>query len=264
MAQSWPGPTNTGLGFLGQLTGSFDNGRVELFGVAGYPNEDGSDNHQRYVFSDIHDNTFRWDGSQSSDRGATWATGTVLPFARVADYPDLVTPGPDLPTYGEGLLCTDAPHHNLDGFVGVWQGTVTTPAGREPARLAGGRMLDGCAVGLAFHHPQSGFRQLAFFSYADLFGIWVELRIDNQPGTRHEYRITDEPNPTTFDQAPGLVIANRYDRFLATSTFSTDTGLARTRIEDLSEDHLVLVEDRRSSPDAAWHEERRYDLRRDM
>jgi len=262
MAQNWPGPGNTGIAFTDQLTDSLAHGRVELFSVAGRPNEDGSDNHRRYVFSDIHDQTFRWDGSNSSDRGATWLTWNVVPFTRLADFPDLEVDGPNLPTYAQGQLCTDAPHRNLDVLVGTWEGTVTVDGSTQPARAAAGRMLDGCAVGLVLRHPENRFRELRFIGYSDLFGHWVQLRIDNQPGTRHDYSITAEADPRSFVEAPHLSIANRYDRYLSVANFNSEAGLTRTSIEDLSTDHLVLVEEVRTNPESAWTEVRRYDLQR--
>jgi hypothetical protein len=262
MAQNWPGPANSGIAFTDQLTGSFTHGRVELFSVTGRPNEDGSDNHRRYIFSDITDQTFRWDGSQSSDRGQTWFMWNAVPFTRLAAFPDLVTQGPDLPTYGEGKLCIEAPHGNLDGLVGTWEGTVSAGGTSEPARAAAGRMLDGCAVGVTFHHPDSGFRLLTFYGFSDLFGHWVQLRIDNQPGTRHEYRITPEAEPRSFEQAPRLAIANRYDRYLSMANFNSEGAVTRTRFELLDDDHVVIVEEVRPTPDAEWELDRRYDLQR--
>ncbi len=262
MAQHWPQPGFSGIAFTDQLTGYFDHGRVELFSRRGRPNEDGTVGLRRYVFSDLHEQTFRWDGSNSDDEGATWSTWNVVPFTRIDAIADLTSVGPNLPTYTHGQLCTDAPHRNLDGLVGSWTGSVTDANGTSPATLTAGRFLDGCALMAVTYHTDTGYRALRGYSFTDALGHWVEFLLDNQPGTRHSYRISADADPRSFEDASLLQIENRYDRYLSSERFVTDTALSRTIFEAMSDDNLIIVDQSRDSVDADWVDERRYDLTR--
>lgn len=259
MAQHWPQPGFAGIALADQLTGSFDHGRIELYSIRPRPNADGSLGLRRYVFSDIHDETFRWDGSNSDDDGATWLTWNVVPFTRLDEPLDLTTAEYDWPNYQFGQLCTEEPHRQLDGLRGAWDGTVTTVDGRtSPATFTAGRLLDGCAVGTVIFEPASGYRLLSMFSYTEALSHWVEFRLDNQPGTRHSYRINGAADARDFTDAPLLTIASRTEQYFASERFDASAGLSRTVIETLTESELVLLDQLRSAPDAEWETMKRY------
>ncbi len=262
MAQHWPQPGATGIAVTDQLTGQFNHGRIELYSRRGRPNDDGHVGLRRYVFSDIHDESFRWDGSNSDDEGATWLTWYVVPFTRLGATADLTSAGADTPNYNAGLLCSDAPHRNMDGLVGTWTGAVTDARGTSPATLTAGRMLDGCATMAVLYHADTGFRALHTYSYSDVLAHWVEFRLDNQPGTRHSYRVTSDAQPTSFEDAEQLVLQNETERYLSRERFTTEAALTRTLFETMTDSDLVIVDQVRASVDAEWTDERRYVLAR--
>lgn len=262
MAQHWPQPDASGIAVTDQLTGEFSHGRVELYSRRGRPNEDGTVGLRRYVFSDIHDDTFRWDGSNSDDEGATWLTWYVVPFTRLGATADLTSLGADTPNYNGGQLCTGEPHRNMDGIVGTWAGTVTATGETSAATLTAGRMLDGCATMAVVFHSDTGFRALHTYSYSDALAHWVEFRLDNQPGTRHSYRVTPDAEPMAFEDAEQLVLQNETERYLSQERFTTEAALTRTVFETMTEDELVIAEQVRENVEADWVDERRYELSR--
>lgn len=264
MAQHWPNPNFDGVAFTDQLIGFEHHGRLSMYSRDSRPHPDGGADHRRYNFSDIAEDRFRWDGSNTSDDGATWTTWQVVDFHRTGPQPALPRAGGPFPGVYDEHLCADPPHRALDALEGAWTGTVTFDDERvEPARLTAGRLLDGCAVVGVVAHETSGFKRLIAWSYSSLFGAWASLRLDNRPGSPHSYEIASEAgSEAVFVEAPSLAIANEQDRYMIPAGFDTSRALTRTRWTSFTNVEVSFEEDARDAPDAEWRTTARYALRR--
>ena len=124
MAQNWPNQNNTGTAFLDQLIGKEHHGRLTMYSATRRPQPDGETTvqHRRYNFADIQEDTFRWDGSNTSDKGVTWTTWSVVDAHKKRDLDAFKPAGSAIPGVHQENLCTEAPHGGFDSLQGVWGG----------------------------------------------------------------------------------------------------------------------------------------------
>ena len=79
---NWPGQNRSGGS---GLTGRFRHGRGEFFSE--FKTGDGKPGISRYTFSDITDDSLRWDDAFSVDGGKTWSANWIMEFTRKRDAP---------------------------------------------------------------------------------------------------------------------------------------------------------------------------------
>jgi hypothetical protein len=264
MAQHWPNPNFDGIAFTDQLIGGERHGRLAVYSVNTRPSPDGTRVHRRYQFSDIAEDRFRWDGANTSDEGATWTTWRVVEFHRTGPQPALPPAGEPLPGVHAEQICTDPPHHAMNGLEGVWEGVVETDAGAEPARMTAGRFLDGCAVAAVLERPESGDKLFRSWSYSNTLGVWVALELGDAPEDTHAYRISAEAGPgAAFLEAPDLAIKDERTPLMSREAFDTSGALRRTVWRTIEEDVIAFDEEVRTSPNDDWTLAGRFRLERE-
>lgn len=265
MAQHWPNPGFDGAGFLDQLTGRSDHGRIIVYSSALQQTSDARHpTIRRYQFSDIAGDRFRWDGANTSDNGDSWTTWMVVDFDRTGPQPDLPATSEAFPGQDEDLLCTGTPHGALDGLEGVWTGTALSPdSTTEPARLTGTRLLDGCGVLVVFERPESGYRSFTFWSYSPLFQRWFALYLNNQRGEGHRYYAgVNAAEGEWFGALPGAAIADETTPYIGNAAGDTSGASARIGWTTLEDDHVVFRVEVRDG-DGAYAMRREYEMRRE-
>lgn len=214
MAQNWPAP-NTSGGFLDQLRGRETWGRIEVYSTY----RDGEERKitRRYSFSDIRPGAFRWDDHYTGDGGVSWHPGSIVEFRRVAGEGRWPAAGEAMPSWESGDHCDEAAFESFDFLAGGWSGTVRFPDGAEsPAEMVAFGILDGCAVMSTLRYERDG-RDVKLFearSYAPRSRRWLVYRLDNQPGTVHEYQVgVLEGGRLELVTAPALVIRDELEEF---------------------------------------------------
>lgn len=265
MAQHWPNPKGTGWAVLDQLIGGEHHGRLSVYSVTSQRLPDGSlrAEHRRYNFSDIRPGeSFRWDGSNTSDFGVTWRTWTISEMHRLRDLDAFGEAGTAFPDVRNEHLCPEEPHGSLDLLEGVWEGTLTDQSGaRQRSKLTAGKMLDGCAIAAVLE--DQGRRTFMTFAYADIFGYWFNYRLDDQPGSAHTYYLSKAVGSgATFDHAPELAISDEFTQYVSKDILSELTPMSRSVYETISDNRLIWREESRQAPGRDWQTMRRYDLRR--
>ncbi|GJL91297.1 hypothetical protein [Hyphococcus sp.] len=263
MAQNWPSAANQGSAFTDQLIGDEHLGRLSMYSLTERPNAEGEIvvQHRRYNFADVRPGvSFRWDGSNTPDKGATWFTWNVVDFMREQDLKPYGLAGEAFPGVHGNNLCTAEPHGALNGLQGVWAGAMTNASGAQsPARLSAGLVLDGCGVLSVLE--AGGQRVLLAAGYLERFSHWVIFRLDDQPGTTHSYYVSRSAGDgASFEEAEKLVIVDEFSPYLRKASFNTDNAQRRIVFEALGDSMLVLREETRSG--AGWRQDARYELRR--
>ena len=96
---NWPAKNRSGTS---RLAGTFRHGRGEFFvkNVVGR-----RERITRYTFSDISENSLRWDDAFSNDKGATWSSNWIMEFSRTSQKPRPIGDEKNLPTYFSGERC---------------------------------------------------------------------------------------------------------------------------------------------------------------
>ncbi|WP_394692174.1 hypothetical protein [Hyphobacterium sp.] len=266
MAQHWPGPQNDGVAFLDQLTGNERFGRIAVYSPdLRRTTPDGEPQIRRYTFSDIREDAFRWDGANTADRGTSWFTWMAVDFRRLDAEVDMPPASEPLPGYNEGLLCSDEPHGALDGVIGAWSGTATSPDGTvEASRITAGQMLDGCGVMVAFERPESGYRSLTFWSWSPQLERWFALYLNNQSGQGHRYySAATASEGASFNLNPGVAIVDAETPYINHAQDDLTDSLQRIGWLEISETELVFRVDWRSSANTEWQMSREYRVERD-
>lgn len=174
---NWPSPNQVGFGIL---EGVFTHGRGEFFSE-GMTNE-GERRITRYSFSDINEQTFRWDAAYSTSNGYNWHTNWIMEFARrdpVADTPLFNGPSQS-PTW-----CTEDTYRAFDFALGTWTGTETLTHAdggttERPVTLESYHILEGCAV-VDFYEsadPQAPYEVYDIRAFETRNGQWTAYTLD--------------------------------------------------------------------------------------
>lgn len=167
---NWPGQDRSGSS---SLTGAFHHGRGEFF--ARRTNADGEEMLSRYTFSDITDESLRWDDAYSTDDGLTWTHSWIMEFSRTAPRASLAAEGGDAHTYHDGSRCQDPRFRAYEFLAGQRTGAVEA-GGQGTVTITGHRILDGCAV-LTFAGPDGdpgrawGFSHITWNTYAQRYEL---------------------------------------------------------------------------------------------
>lgn len=254
MAQNWPGQSNNGLAFLDQLIGNEHLGRMTVYSVSPRRLLDGTiaNEHRRYNFTDIREGkSFRWDGSNTKDKGATWTTWTVIDALRQRDLDPYGAAGTSFPGVHNKLLCTSKPHGEFNGLEGVWQGTVKDADGESPAILSAGLLEDGCGVAASLE--ASGTRTFMTFGYADRFKNWVIFRLNDQPGTAHSYYVSKTAGDNAaFLHASALEIKDEFTPYYDQTHFEPAGALSRMVWTQMDAKNLVFQDQARHAVGEKW------------
>jgi hypothetical protein len=265
MTQNWPSAGNDGFGFIDQLIGFEDNGRLSMYSTARRPNDDGTFQlyHRQYNFADIRDGAFRWDGSNSYDEAVSWQTWNIVDAKRVRALDPFTAAGTAWPGQVGDLLCPDEPHGGFDSLEGNWTGTVRYANGSEaPVSLSAGRLLDGCAVASILLHDD-GRRVFSATGYIPRLQKWITYQLDNQPGTGHRYSWSNTAGAgAEFNAVPSLAIIDEFTPFLAPDTFTRDIPRQRTIWSVFEQDRLSFEEQSRDSVNGPWKTDATYRLQR--
>ncbi len=166
----WPGPTG---GTFGTLEGIFQHGRGEFFND--FANAQGQRIENRYSFSDISPDAFRWDAATSTDGRLTWKPGWIMEFKK--RDPLLDPPLFNGPTRSNDW-CLGSAARTFDPFAGEWSGTE----GEAAVTVKAYPILNGCAmmdftVIDAAPRPYKRFRVRAYDANRK---VWVQYAIDNR------------------------------------------------------------------------------------
>jgi hypothetical protein len=243
MTQNWMGPAGTGTAFVDQLIGESYHGRRTMYSVVQRPSGDGTlqTEYRRYNFTDIRPGKgFRWDGSNTSDEGKSWYTWYIVDAHYQGELDTHAVAGEPLPGVHQESLCTDAPHGAYDQLQGSWQGELVSDQGSvNIVEFTGGKLLDGCAIlgVLDFDTHKS----LLALGYLERFKSWVIFYLDNQPGTKHAYFVSnDTAKPGQFHAAPLLSISDEFMPYITSVSFQ-ELELGRyVSIDQLSADGFTL------------------------
>ena len=264
MAQNWPSQSNTGLAFLDQLIGDEHLGRMTVYSVSPRRASDGTiiNDHRRYNFTDIREGvSFRWDGSNTSDKGATWTTWSIVDALRQRDLDPYGAAGTSLPGVHNKLLCTSEPHGAANFLEGNWQGTVRDASGERSARLTAGLLLDGCGVAASLQTEE--VRTFMTFGFADRFKNWVIFKLDDQPGTAHKYYVSKTMGTgATFVRSSALEIKDEFTPYYNPAHFEPEGALSRMVWTQLDKTTIAFRDEHRSAADTEWQVAREYKLSR--
>jgi hypothetical protein len=217
--------------------------------------------HRRYNFTDIRPGvSFRWDGSNTPDEGATWFTWNIVDAHRRRDLDPYGVSGTSFPGVHQKNLCTDEPHGAFNNLEGVWTGEMTDAAGAvSPARYAAGLALDGCGVMGVL--DAGGMKTFLAVGYHPRFEKWVFYRLDDQPGTPHGYFVSDEASEgAAFLHAPGLSIRDEFTAYNEPESYAPGDSLRRVVWETFNPEHISLRIESRAARDAAWQTQAVYSL----
>ena len=255
MAQNWPSATGQGAAFFDQLIGDEHLGRLTMYSITRRPNADGEIDveHRRYNFTDVRPGvSFRWDGSNTRDEGATWYTWYIVDFLRLRDTDDLGKAGTSFPGVHEKQLCQDEPHGGFNGLEGVWTGTAEDANGNStPARLSAGLALDGCGVLASLEgEDKNAFLGIGYFERTEK---WLIYYLDDKPGTGHKYFVANSAGAgATFTHAPDLVIKDEFAIYNHDVYFEPTVTTQRFVLEEMSDAALTLRTETRESTGDDW------------
>lgn len=255
MAQNWPNESNNGGAFLDQLVGGEHLGRLTMYSASSRPKPDGTftAEHRRYNFTDIRPGkSFRWDGSNSADKGASWRTWYVVDFLRDRDLDAYSAAGTAFPGVHKQVLCTDAPHGAYDTLQGVWEGSANdADGGVSVARFTAGVLLDGCGVAAVLENE--GVRTFMTFARHPRLDVWVSYRLDDQPGTPHAYFVSKNAGEgAVFEESAAAKINDERTPFIVEQEFDVSDALRRTVWVGMSESEMHFREERRENNQAEW------------
>ena len=263
MAQNWPNGNTRGSAFFDQLIGDEHLGRLTMYSIARNYQPDGTVNiqHRRYNFTDIRfGESFRWDGSNTRDEGATWYTWYVVDFNRLRDPDPYGAAGTPFPGVHEQALCTEEPHGAFNGLQGVWNGTATDAnGGQTPARLSAGLGLDGCGVLAALETGEkNAFLAVGYHERAEK---WMTYYLDDQPGTTHAYYISDNAGAgAVFQDAPALTIKDEFAPYNLDEYFEPTDSTRRIVWETMNDTELAFRVETRDGASDEWRTKTSYRL----
>lgn len=166
---NWAGKNRSGTN---GLEGEFRHGRGEFFSER--KQEDGTTRISRYTFSDITENSLRWDDGYSTDSGKTWASNWIMEFTRKADKAPEIGNEKDLLTYFDGSRCDLPEFEVLKTLAEKWD---------HDEWVTIHNILDGCIVA-GFWKSVPDLRQGSYFftltwnTYANVYEFAL---VDDDP-----------------------------------------------------------------------------------
>ncbi len=191
MLQSWPGRNASNMS---SLQGTHHHGRIQLYqyGTTSNANNNvpvGTAYANRYTFSDVSENSFRWDTGFSTDSMRTWFTRNIAEFNRLQDFTSLIEVGENAWfTYGDGYNCDDSVLEELRPFLGEWEGKTTFFTNDQTSIKKTFRVmkpfLSNCAV-MGYQIIQEKdqvSKEIVFATYLRNSSEWVFYTLNNIKG----------------------------------------------------------------------------------
>jgi len=132
---NWPGANDSSSW---KLEGEFRHGRVEFFGNRQMNDSIGGK--FRFTFSDIKENSLRWDNALSTDGGKTWAENWIMEFTRKKEEATALVPGTSNLTNRKLNRC------DLNEFELIKKLGERKPMFDKNKNIKWYGILDGCAV----------------------------------------------------------------------------------------------------------------------
>lgn len=225
----WP---TTGSPSFGELRGGFRHGR----GQFSFRREtaEGDTAIQRFTFSDIARDAFRWENATSRDGGRSWEGSWIMEFTRRDRVSDA--------GLWNGLTattrrCPAAEHRRLDPFLGEWRGVRVDAAGDSvPVMAHLVPILEGCAVMERVLSDDGRWEAFRVRAYEPETARWVEYALDAERRALRRREAESGSDGLSFrDVAP-------------------DPGgrLSRTRWEVGPRGETVRVVEEAPGPDGPW------------
>ncbi len=163
---NWPGLNRSGSS---SLKGQFRHGRGEFFSRSG---TDSTAVISRYTFSDVTENSLRWDDAFSRDGGKTWTNNWIMEFTRKSAAP------PDLQAGNQNHTNSITTRCSLESFDVIKEmvtDNILTSKGAELRRYG---VLEGCGmISMLESDDYSEFSILTFNTFAQ---IYEELVFDTR------------------------------------------------------------------------------------
>ncbi len=203
---NWPGRNRSGIS---GLSGTFRHGRGEFFSE--YAIDDTTTMLSRYTFSDITDNSLRWDDAFSKDGGRTWTNNWIMEFTRTADSASWPEPGEPAHTYHDGGRC-DLPEFELvKKLGGEWEGSNAGDVGICYGIDRAYNILDGCAsiLLLDYHEEPTHVPEFAFFSYNTYAKAYELAVLTGKPGEQFQSCFGEVEDSVLVFRAPKSAPAER-------------------------------------------------------
>lgn len=245
MAQNWPNEKRTGTAFADQLIGKSNHGRHSFYSIVQRPKPDGAveTEHRRYNFADIMpDKSFRWDGSNTKDLGKSWYSWAVVDAHKIEPLKPFGAAGEPLPGVHNETLCKTAPHSKFDDIEGTWTGTVEGDdfPRKTDASMFAGKVLDGCGMLAVVSYENK--KVLLTIGYLEPFESWVLMKLDNQPGTTHQYYVNKgTQTDASFESAPKLKIMDEFTPYLNNAAFDDTSDSLKVELMQVSDTVLRLT-----------------------
>lgn len=164
---NWAGKNRSGT--FG-LEGEFRHGRGEFF--AERKIDEKTAQISRYTFSDITENSLRWDDGTSADGGRTWGSNWIMEFTRRAKKAPVLAKEKNLHTYFDGSRCDAEQFSAFKQF----------PANQKDDPALGlYNILDGCIIiGFIEQRDAKAFFTLTYNTYANVYELTY---LDDREGT---------------------------------------------------------------------------------
>ncbi|MEM6723655.1 MAG: hypothetical protein AAF598_06425 [Bacteroidota bacterium] len=177
----WPG----GNRIIYPLYGNFTHGRGEFF--IDFTPPGGLPQTSRYTFSDITDQSFRWDAAVSTDERKTWSTNLIFENHKLQNTAKwLSTSDPWFENWSEPMDQLSVQDHRLLEWEGQWSGTLEVDGQTQPVEwtvhsvMNGQGLLDFMTIGTVEH-----FGVTAFVSTQD----WRRVTLSDQPDEGIHYLV---------------------------------------------------------------------------
>ncbi len=234
------------------LEGVFRHGRGEFF--AEYPEEDGSTTLGRYSFSDITPNSLRWDDAFSKDGGETWSNNWIMEFTRTGQEPKLPQDMDFAHSYHTGARCDEPAFRRFEPLAGQHEGRIRLRSSDESwysteARLAGYKVLDGCAVISFLRYEDAGksVESFRFHTWNSQAKAFEETHLDNSPSRPLEvYYGAEDGGTVEGDTEDGGTF-----ELLLSDTNDVEPGLRRNRWR-ISETSISLESEVTTDGGVSW------------
>ncbi len=171
---NWPGENRSGSS---SLEGSFRHKRGEFFSTRKI--DDSTSVINRYTFSDITDNSLRWDDAYSRDGGRTWSNNWIMEFSRIKEKAVELKPGFENHTNFLLNRCT------LEEFDWIKKIPKIYPNQSESGSVTFYGILDGCSAISILQND--GYEELSVFTFNTYAQVYEVLVFDSKTKKAHIY-----------------------------------------------------------------------------
>lgn len=183
-------PSATGPSIIYPLTGTFEHERIEFF--VDWTPANGVPQTTRFTFSDIQNQSFRWDAAISTDDRQNWKTNLIFENTKLNSAASWNNqPDPWFENWSRFDSSLTEPYHQMDELIGNWSGNLVhkDQDSQIPVSLSIIPILDGRAiVDLMRVGDEEYFGLSAFVSTQD----WRKIQLSDKAGDPIRYLIDDQ------------------------------------------------------------------------